>query len=182
MELSDWESFINKIKALLDTTRATADPNPNPVDLAENKEESSTQTQTWLWKTNTEEKMAITSTSQSIKHPVTKSPNKTRSKDKLDQKTKDPQYNLPLLQTPLQVKKHLKTNKNLHQNQKYKKQKIQKQWINSEYLKRGKTESSSQLTKPKTQKNKPTNLEQRTNNEPPNNSVELSGLNTIKNV
>ena len=44
-------------------------------------------------------------------------------------------------------------------------------------------ESSLHLTKPKTQKNKSTNsLEQRTNNEPPNNSVELSGLNTIKNV
>ena len=38
-------------------------------------------------------------------------------------------------------------------------------------------------TKPKTQKNKSTNSpEQRTNNEPPNNSVELSGLNTIKNI
>ena len=45
------------------------------------------------------------------------------------------------------------------------------------------TESSPQLTKPKTRKNKPTNSpEQRTNNEPPNNSVEQPGLNTIKNV
>ena len=44
-------------------------------------------------------------------------------------------------------------------------------------------ESSPQLTKPKTPKNKPRNSpEQRTNNEPPNNSMELSGLNTIKNV
>ena len=45
------------------------------------------------------------------------------------------------------------------------------------------TESSPQLTKPKTQKNKTTNSpEQRTNNEPQNNSVELARLNTIKNV
>ena len=43
------------------------------------------------------------------------------------------------------------------------------------------TESSPRLSKPKTQKNKPTNsLEQRINNEPPSNSVELPGLNTIK--
>ena len=50
-------------------------------------------------------------------------------------------------------------------------------------LEKMETESSLQLTNPKTQKNKPTNsLEQRANNEPPNNSVELSGLNTIKNV
>ena len=36
------------------------------------------------------------------------------------------------------------------------------------------TENSPQLIKPKTQKNKPTNSpELRTNNEPPNNSLEL---------
>ena len=53
-------------------------------------------------------------------------------------------------------------------------------------LEKIKTESKPppQLTKSKPQKNKSTNsLEQRTNNEPPNNnSVELSGLNSIKNV
>ena len=50
-------------------------------------------------------------------------------------------------------------------------------------LKKMETESSPQLTKPKTQKNKSTNSpEQRSNNEPPNNYVELSGINTIKNV
>ena len=43
--------------------------------------------------------------------------------------------------------------------------------------------SSPQLTKPKLQKNKPTNSEeQRTNNEPSNNYVELSELNTINDV
>ena len=43
------------------------------------------------------------------------------------------------------------------------------------------TKSSPQLTKSKTQKNKSTNNpEQRTNNESPNNSVELSRLNSIK--
>ena len=45
------------------------------------------------------------------------------------------------------------------------------------------TESSPQLTKPKTPQNNTTNSpEQRTNNEPSKNSVELSGLNMIKNV
>ena len=50
-------------------------------------------------------------------------------------------------------------------------------------LEKMETESCPQLTKPKTQKNKATNSpEQRTNKESPNNSVELSGLNTIKSV
>ena len=45
------------------------------------------------------------------------------------------------------------------------------------------TESNSQLTKPKIQKNEATNSpEQRTNNDPPNKSEELPGLNKIKNV
>ena len=45
------------------------------------------------------------------------------------------------------------------------------------------TENSPHLTKPQTQKNKPSNSpEQRTNNEPPNNSVELPGSTTIKNI
>ena len=48
-------------------------------------------------------------------------------------------------------------------------------------LEKMKTESSPQLTKPKTQKNKRTNSpEQRTNYELPNNSVGPSGLKTIK--
>ena len=48
-------------------------------------------------------------------------------------------------------------------------------------LEKMETVSSPQLSKPKIQKNKPTNSpEQRTNNEPPNNSEELPGLNTIK--
>ena len=50
-------------------------------------------------------------------------------------------------------------------------------------LEKMETESSPQLTKPITQKNKPTNsLVHRTNNEPPNKSVELPRLNAIKNV
>ena len=50
-------------------------------------------------------------------------------------------------------------------------------------LEKMETENSSQLNKTKTQNNKPTNSpEQRTKNEPPNISVELSGLNTIKDV
>ena len=127
LEPGEWDSFINKIKASLDTTRA-ADASTKSVDLAENKEESSSQTQTRLEKTDKEEKMAITPTIRPIKHPVTRSPTKSRSKDQ------DPQYDLLLLQIPLQIKKkkHLKENKNLHQNQKYKKQKIRKQWINSD--------------------------------------------------
>ena len=48
-------------------------------------------------------------------------------------------------------------------------------------LEKMKTESSPKLTQSKTHKNKSTNSqEQKTNNEPPKNSVELSGLNSIK--
>ena len=65
----DWESFINKIKTSLDTTRAP-DASTRLVDIAENKEESSAQTQTRLGKTDKEEKTAITPTTQPIKHPV----------------------------------------------------------------------------------------------------------------
>ena len=43
LELGNWESFIYKMKASLDTTRA-ADTSITSVDLAENKDESSTQT------------------------------------------------------------------------------------------------------------------------------------------
>ena len=81
MEPGYWESFINKIKASLDTTR-TADASTTSVDLAENKEESPAQTQTRLRKTDTEEKTTITPTTRAIKHLVTKSPTKIRSKDK----------------------------------------------------------------------------------------------------
>ena len=70
LEPGDWERFVNKIKALLDNTRA-ADTSTTLVDLVVNKEESSAQTQTQLGKTNTEEK--TTTTTQLIKRPVTKS-------------------------------------------------------------------------------------------------------------
>ena len=49
-------------------------------------------------------------------------------------------------------------------------------------LEKMETESSLQLTKSKTQKNKSNSPKQRTNDELPNNFVELSGLNSIKNV
>ena len=81
LEPGDWESLINKIKALLDSIVAV-DPPTTSLDLAENKEESSAQTQTRLGKTNTEQKTAITPSTQPIKHPVTKSPTKIRSKNK----------------------------------------------------------------------------------------------------
>ena len=71
LELGDWESFIYKIKALLDTTRA-ADASTTSADLGENKEESSAQTQTQLGKSDIEEKIAITPTTWPIEHPVTK--------------------------------------------------------------------------------------------------------------
>ena len=96
LEHGKWESFINKIKASLDTTRAT-DASTRSVGLAENKEKSSAQTQTRLGKTDKEEKTVITPTSRLIRHPVTRSPIKSRSK------TEDPQYDLPLLQIPLQI-------------------------------------------------------------------------------
>ena len=81
LELGEWESFINKIKASLNTTRA-GDVSTRSVDLAENKEESSAQIQTQLGKTDKEEKTAITPTTRPIKHPVTRSPTKSRSKDR----------------------------------------------------------------------------------------------------
>ena len=81
LKSGDWESLINKIKASLDTTRA-ADASTTSVDLAENKEKSFAQTQTRLGKTDTEEKTGITPSTRPIKHLVTKSPNKIRSKDK----------------------------------------------------------------------------------------------------
>ena len=65
LELGYWESFINKIKASFDTTRA-ADASTTSVDLAENKEEPSAQTQTRLRKTNTEEKTGITPSTRLI--------------------------------------------------------------------------------------------------------------------
>ena len=80
LEPGEWESFINRIKASLDTTSA-ADVSTRSVDLAENKEESSTQTQTQLGKTDKEEKMAKTPTTRPIKCPVTRSPTKSRLKD-----------------------------------------------------------------------------------------------------
>ena len=74
-----WESFINKIKAVLNTTRTTN----ASVNLSEIKEESSTQTQTRSREKNdTGEKTVITPTTRPIIQPVTKSQNKTRSKDK----------------------------------------------------------------------------------------------------
>ena len=125
LEPGKLESFINKMKASLDTTRPT-DAWTRSVDLAENKEESSAQTQTQLEKTDKEEKTAITSTTLPIKHPVTRS-TKSRSKGR-----RSPIWP-PASTDSSPNKKHFKKNKNLHQNQKYKKQKIQKQWINSGY-------------------------------------------------
>ena len=61
LKLGGWESLINKIKASLDTTRAS-DASTTSVDLAENIEKSTIQTQTSLGKTDTEEKMGITPT------------------------------------------------------------------------------------------------------------------------
>ena len=63
LEPGDWENFINKIKASLDTIR-TADTLTTSVDLAENKEESYAQTPTRLRKTDIEEKTAITRTTR----------------------------------------------------------------------------------------------------------------------
>ena len=121
LEPGDWESFINKISASLDTTRA-ADASTISVDLAENKEESSAQTQTQLGKTDTEEKMTITSTTGLMKHPVTKSPNKIRSKDK-----RSPIRPPASTDSTPNKKKTLKDKQKPTPKPKYKKQKIQKQ-------------------------------------------------------
>ena len=80
LEPGYWQYFINKMKASLDTTRAAA-ASTTSVDIAENKEESSTQTQTRLGKTDAE-KTEITPNTRPIKHPITKSSSKIRSKDK----------------------------------------------------------------------------------------------------
>ena len=155
LEPGDWESFINKIKALLDTTRATGTPTTS-VDLVENKEESFAQTQTQLGKTDTEVKTAITPTTRQIKHPVTRSSTKIRSKDK-----RSPIWPLASTDSSSNKKEHL------HKQNPTLKPKIQ-ETENTEtmnqfrILQKMKTEINPQLTKPKTQKNKPTNnLEQR---------------------
>ena len=110
--------------------------------------------------------MAITPTTQPIKHPVTKS---TKIRSPIQPPTS--------IDSSPNKKKHLKTNKN------YTKTENTKTINKFRILEKMETDSSPRLTKPKTQKNKPTNSpEQRTNNEPPNNLVELSELNTIKNV
>ena len=100
---------------------------------------------------------------------------------KLDQKKKDPQYDIPLQQTPLQIK-----NKPKDKQKPTPKRKIQ-ETQNTETMNKfrilGKDEAKSSplFTKPKTQKNKPTNsVEQRTNNEPPNLISGTAGLSTIK--
>ena len=96
-----------------------------------------------------------------MKHPVTKS-TKVRSKDK-----RSP-IQAPLLQTPLQIKKAFKGEQKPKPKiqEKEKTEKMNKFRI----LEKMETESSPQLAKPKTQKNKPTNSpEQRINNEPLNN-------------
>ena len=176
LEPGNWKSLINKIKASLDTTRA-ADTPTTSVDLVENKEELSAQTQTWLGKTDTEEKMAITLTTRPIKHPITKSPTKIRSKDRRSS-----------IQPPTSTdfspnKKTFKDKQKPTPKPKIQETENAETMNKFRLLEKMEIENSPQMTKPKTQKNKPTNsLEKRTNNEPPNNSVELSGLNTIKNV
>ena len=80
LEPGEWESFINKIKASLDTTRAT-DASTRSVDLAENKEELSAKTQTRLGKTDKEEKTAKNTNHTADKTPCNKI-SKSRSKDK----------------------------------------------------------------------------------------------------
>ena len=113
-----------------------------------------------------------------IKSSTKKSPSKTRPKDK---------------RSPIQPLKSTDTTLNKKTFQDKQKPTTKQKIQNSEtieimnkfrILEKMEPESSQpKLTKPKTQKNKPTNSpEQRTNNEPPNNSVELPRLNTIKNI
>ena len=138
LEPGDWESFINKIKASLDTYRA-ADTSTTLIDLAENKEESSAQIQTQLGKTDPVEKTAITPKTRSIKRPVTKS-NKTRSKDK--------RYPIrPHVSTDSSSNKKQRQTKNYTQtkntrNRKYKSNKLR-------IFEKMVTESSPQLLNPK---------------------------------
>ena len=57
----DWESYINEIRASLDTIRASEAPTTSE-DLAIDKEKTFTQTQTSMGKNDQEKKMEITTT------------------------------------------------------------------------------------------------------------------------
>ena len=77
----DWESYINEIRASLDTTRASEAPS-TLRDLAADKVKTSAQTQTSTGKIDLEKKMEITPTARPVKCAPEKSPSKTRSKDR----------------------------------------------------------------------------------------------------
>ena len=77
----DWESYINEIKTLLDTTRATEAPTTSG-DLAADKVKTSTQTQTYAGKIDQEKKMEITPIIRPFRCATEKSPFETRSKDR----------------------------------------------------------------------------------------------------
>ena len=167
LDLGDWESYINEIRASLDTTRATEAPT-TLGDLTADKVKTSTQTQTSTGKINQEKKMVITPTTRPVKCAMEKSPFKTRSKDR---------------RSPIRPSTSTATspnNKVLKDKQKTtSKQKIDKtENVKSSnklrLLEKKKIENSSQLTKHKGHKNKRANsLDLRLNNEPQHNSVEL---------
>ena len=153
LEPGEWESFINKIKAFLDTTRAT-DASTRSVDLAENKEESSTQTQTRLGKTYKEEKRAIIPTSWPIKRPVTRSPTKSRSKDRRSPNTTSW---FGRFLSKKKKKKTLKEKQKPTLNPKIQETENIETMNKFSLLEKMQTESSPKLTNPTTQKNKSTN-------------------------
>ena len=109
--------------------------------------ESSAQTQTQLGKTDTEEKMAITPTIWPIKHPVTQSPTKIRSKDTRS-----------LIWPPTSTdsssnKKALKDKQKPTPKPKIQETENTETMNKFRILEKMETESNAQLTQPKTQKN-----------------------------
>ena len=95
--------------------------------------------------------MAITPTTQPIKHPVTKSPSKIISKNK-----RSPIQPSASTDSSPNKKKTLKDKEKLTPKSKIQETENTETMNKFGILEKMETESSPQLTKPKTQKNKPT--------------------------
>ena len=127
LEPGDWESYINEVRASLDTTRATEAPTTSG-DLAADKVKTSAQTQISTEKIDQGKTMEITHTTLPVKCATEKSPSKTRSKDR-----RFP-IRPPTPTDTSQTRKVLKTNKRLHENKKYTKLKTLNLVTNSDSL------------------------------------------------
>ena len=81
LEPGDWEGYINKIRASLDTNKIPETPTTK-ADLVADKMKIPTQTHTSTGKTDQENSMELSPTTQPIKCVTEKSPSKTRPKDR----------------------------------------------------------------------------------------------------